>query len=167
MPGVQLIQAGCRRGHRGPADRDRLARCLVSDCGKQRSYGPQGARPTSGERIPGSSDRIAQNPLRPTPLTRAWPGKNAGDVEHEIRRVVGRTCAERFGPKWYEANKEHCDEYPFASTLEGAANDDFDFSVKLIPECASCTADSTQSIFWMRYKVLPGDTFYVKIYDGQ
>nr|WP_082535520.1 LamG-like jellyroll fold domain-containing protein [Nonomuraea pusilla] len=122
---------------------------------------------TSGKRIPGSPDRIAQNPLSPTPLTRAWPGKNAGEVEYENRQVVNRTCTERFGPGWYEANKEHCDEYPFASTLEGAANDNFDFSVKLIPECANCAAGSTQSIFWMRYRVLPGDTFYVKIYDGQ
>ncbi|WP_347779488.1 hypothetical protein [Nonomuraea sp. B5E05] len=47
------------------------------------------------------------------------------------------------------------------------ADDDFDFSVKLLLECANCAAGSTQSVFGMRCRVLPGDTFHVKIHDGQ
>ncbi|MEV0352039.1 Ig-like domain-containing protein [Nonomuraea sp. NPDC050680] len=122
---------------------------------------------TSGKKIPGSPDRIIQNPLSPTPLTRAWPGNHAGDVEYENRQDVKAECETRFGKGWFEATGKHCDEYPFASTLEGAANNFFDFSVKLISVCANCAAGSTQSIFWQRYRVLPGDTFYVKIHDGQ
>lgn len=122
---------------------------------------------TSGKKIPGSPDRIIQNPLSPTPLTRARSGNHPGDTEYENRKVVQAACADAFGADYFAKTKKHCDEYPYATTLEGAANDFFDYSVKLISVTSNTAAGSTQSIFWQRYRVLPGDTFYVKIYGGQ
>ncbi|MFI7055016.1 Ig-like domain-containing protein [Streptosporangium canum] len=122
---------------------------------------------TSGKKIPGSPDRIIQNPLSPTPLTRAWPGDHVGDTEYENRKVVREACAATFGADYAVRTGRQCDEYPFANTLEGAANGTFDYSVELIPVTPNTAAGATQRNFWERYRVLPGDTFYVKIYSGQ
>jgi hypothetical protein len=71
---------------------------------------------------------------------------------------------------------QDCDEYPFRSTLEGAASPDWDFSVRAVDSTQNRSAGGSLSAFYESDRVLawdanlptPYDTndqFYVQIHD--
>jgi hypothetical protein len=63
---------------------------------------------------------------------------------------------------------EHCDEYPFASTEEGAADPFWDFSVDAINGSQNCAAGALLAWYYTNDRILYGreDEFYVEILDG-
>jgi hypothetical protein len=59
-----------------------------------------------------------------------------------------------------------CDEYPFASTFQGAANPDWDFSVKYVPGEANSSAGGVLGNYYNADRILYfEDEFYVEIVD--
>ncbi|MEU1475806.1 NucA/NucB deoxyribonuclease domain-containing protein [Streptomyces sp. NPDC005760] len=52
---------------------------------------------------------------------------------------------------------EQCDEYPFASTLEGAANPDWDFSVKAVPQRDNSIAGGLLGSYYNDDRILAWD----------
>ncbi|MEV8427056.1 NucA/NucB deoxyribonuclease domain-containing protein [Streptomyces niveus] len=52
---------------------------------------------------------------------------------------------------------EQCDEYPFASTLEGGASQDWDFSVRAVPERDNLSAGGTLVAYYNADRVLAWD----------
>jgi hypothetical protein len=72
------------------------------------------------------------------------------------------------------ANGEECDEYPFRTTLEGAANPDWDFSVRAVNGKQNGSAGQTLMIYMRNHRILAwdatlpaeyNDRFYVQIVD--
>ncbi|GII55921.1 hypothetical protein Pth03_43100 [Planotetraspora thailandica] len=70
---------------------------------------------------------------------------------------------------------EQCDEYPFASTIEGASNPDWDFSVRAVPQRQNSVAGGRLRAYYTGDRILytdptPGapisDEFWVEITDG-
>jgi hypothetical protein len=64
---------------------------------------------------------------------------------------------------------EHCDEYPFASTYEGAAEDFVNFSVRGVNGSQNCSAGALLGWYFTRDRILYGtfDEFFVEILDGE
>ncbi|MFF2065832.1 NucA/NucB deoxyribonuclease domain-containing protein [Streptomyces sp. NPDC058200] len=71
---------------------------------------------------------------------------------------------------------QECDEYPFRSTLEGAANQNWDFSVRAVTDRQNSSAGGSLSAFYESDRILAydaslpdpdisNDTFYVQIHD--
>jgi hypothetical protein len=60
-----------------------------------------------------------------------------------------------------------CDEYPFRSTVEGAANPDWDFSVKAVNRSQNRSAGASLGIYLDADRILyrDADAFYVEIVD--
>ncbi|MCL7379772.1 NucA/NucB deoxyribonuclease domain-containing protein [Streptomyces sp. 35G-GA-8] len=52
------------------------------------------------------------------------------------------------------SGKLQCDEYPFVSTLEGAAGKDWDFSVRAVPQADNSSADGTLVAYYNTDRVL-------------
>ncbi|WP_274563730.1 NucA/NucB deoxyribonuclease domain-containing protein [Streptomyces spiramyceticus] len=70
------------------------------------------------------------------------------------------------------ANGEECDEYPFRTTLEGAANPDWDFSVRAVNGSQNGSAGQTLMVYMRNHRILAwddtlpadyNDRFYVQI----
>lgn len=61
-----------------------------------------------------------------------------------------------------------CDEYPFRSTVEGAANPDWDFSVKAVNRSQNRSAGASLGIYLDADRILyrDADAFYVEIVDS-
>jgi hypothetical protein len=73
-----------------------------------------------------------------------------------------KTCEDVWG-KGYDGNKLNCDEYPFQSTIEGAAEGDRRYSSRLIPAADNQKAGSMLNSTYTANRVLNGDAFYVSI----
>ncbi|MGW0595408.1 NucA/NucB deoxyribonuclease domain-containing protein [Streptosporangium sp. NPDC002607] len=56
-----------------------------------------------------------------------------------------------------------CDEYPFASTLEGAGKKDGNYSIQAIPKQHNLDHGAALDSFYADYRVVPGNQFWVKI----
>ncbi|MGW6257048.1 NucA/NucB deoxyribonuclease domain-containing protein [Streptomyces sp. NPDC055085] len=85
--------------------------------------------------------------------------------------MVHRLCKRYWGPNYTNGGKE-CDEYPFASTYEGAAQHDYDadarafnFSAKPIPGDDNQAGGSILKSFYAKNRIIDGtdDGFTVKI----
>ena len=63
---------------------------------------------------------------------------------------------------------QDCDEYPFASTYEGAADDHVNFSVRAVDHGQNCSAGSLLGWYFTTDRILYDwlDEFYVEILDG-
>ncbi|MEV7520367.1 PKD domain-containing protein [Streptomyces sp. NPDC091371] len=78
-------------------------------------------------------------------------------------------------PRKPEPPAEQCDEYPFASTIEGAAHPDWDFSVRPVPQRQNSVAGGRLGAYYTGDRILytstdPNaavqDEFWVDITDG-
>lgn len=135
--------------------------------------------PPEGKRIPG----------------RYVPGDPNADGLHRIRESVDpeyfansqhkeAACYRRGDPAlvaqymdlWLpeppDTYSEECDEYPFATTLEGAAHPDWDFSVRAVPDFQNSTAGGRLGTYLTDDRILSwdptlpleaNDRFYVQI----
>ncbi|MFB6626320.1 NucA/NucB deoxyribonuclease domain-containing protein [Streptomyces sp. NPDC056374] len=82
------------------------------------------------------------------------------DTVEKNRKAANDTCVDVWGP--YDGAKLNCNEYPFASTYEGAVKGDRRYSARLID------ADDNQKVgrelnsqFYTVNRVLDNDAFYV------
>ncbi|WP_225882418.1 NucA/NucB deoxyribonuclease domain-containing protein [Streptomyces aureocirculatus] len=82
---------------------------------RQAFLNPQDTKPyMSRKKVPG------QKPSAPLHRTR-----DTGRNEANGRAAIAQ-CKRHWGPNYTEGGKKECDEYPFRSTLEGAAEPDYD-----------------------------------------
>ncbi|WP_031166939.1 DNRLRE domain-containing protein [Streptosporangium roseum] len=58
---------------------------------------------------------------------------------------------------------DSCDEYPFASTVEGASNSTYDYSVELIPVKDNCSSGSRLGVWYQRHRIRERSPFWVDV----
>ncbi|MFD3910094.1 NucA/NucB deoxyribonuclease domain-containing protein [Streptomyces sp. NPDC058603] len=122
---------------------------------------PEDTKPyMSAKKVPGQVPSIA--------LNRLYADKKRQD---ENRRKAVAQCKRHYGKDYAKTGKE-CDEYPFASTHQGAAEVDYDpdakkfnFSVKAISKDENKAGGDLLKGFYGKNRVLDGfeDKFIVKI----
>lgn len=101
------------------------------------------------------------------PLTRT---RDDG-IQAANRRAARSECVKQYGTD-YALGGFDCDEYPFASTLEGAASvdptqeywDGRSFSVRKIASADNQTAGSRLGAFYKSDNIIEGDEFWVKVH---
>ncbi|MBH1938966.1 hypothetical protein I5Q34_32695 [Streptomyces sp. AV19] len=95
-----------------------------------------------------------------------------GDRSRKNRRVSIAQCVRYWGKKYSQGNKLQCDEFPFASTYEGAAQPQYDsgavkdnFSVQPLVAKENQNAGSLLRSFLQKYRILFGndDAYIVKV----
>lgn len=103
----------------------------------------------------------------------SWVGKSTPGEDEPLHRVldqeirddnraeVRRTCLDIWGD--YDGSQLNCDEYPFASTYEGAAFGDDRYSARLIDAADNQEAGRRLGQIFRQNRVLDGDPFYVRI----
>lgn len=57
----------------------------------------------------------------------------------------------------------HCDEYPFGSTIEGAANTTYDYSLRALGGAQNTAQGNALSAFYSTYRIGDGNHFWVQI----
>lgn len=103
----------------------------------------------------------------------SWVGKSTPGEDEPLHRVldqeirddnraeVRRTCLDIWGD--YDGSQLNCDEYPFASTYEGAAFGDDRYSARLIDAADNQEAGRRLGQIFRQNRILDGDSFYVRI----
>lgn len=121
-------------------------------------YQPASTYPVkAGKQVPGS---ISSG----LPLHRAvdvvW------DLDSSARVAANRTnrlaACQALSPSGVPAGTQ-CDEYPFASTWEGAGVGDGNFSVRYVPSAQNNTAGTMLSSWYTNQRILGREEFYVEI----
>lgn len=107
----------------------------------------------------------------------SWAGKSvpgAGEPLHRTtdqaqrdrnRKKATATCREIWGPNYGSGNTLHCDEFPFATTMEGAGAGNGRFSARPIDRSDNEEAGSRQNDFYKANRILHGDAFRVEVTD--
>ncbi|MFI7005542.1 NucA/NucB deoxyribonuclease domain-containing protein [Streptomyces sp. NPDC050145] len=114
-------------------------------------YRPELTVPTwSGKTVPGAIDSAQ-------PLNRAYHDTSLRDAN---RRKAISTCKLYYGSD-YATRGLDCDEYPFASTLQGAAAGDNRYSARALDSADNQTAGRRLGQFYDRQRVLDNDPFFV------
>ncbi|MEV0589694.1 DNRLRE domain-containing protein [Nonomuraea sp. NPDC050310] len=99
--------------------------------------------------------------------TRTDDGKS--DLRRRNAHVKDRVCANEFN-----ASGDHCDEFPFGSTREGAAQamlgsldgqttKTYNFSIRPVPISENVSAGNNLALFYARWRVLHDDPFWVSV----
>jgi len=101
------------------------------------------------------------------------PGRVEGPWLHRIyydsarrdanRAAAIRQCIASSGSGYAQGGLKSCDEYPFASTAEGAANGNTRWSARVITATDNSTAGSRLGTFYGQQAVLDGDSLAVNI----
>ncbi|WP_148710316.1 NucA/NucB deoxyribonuclease domain-containing protein [Streptomyces sp. 3211.6] len=126
-------------------------------------YRPESTEPkVAGKKIPGS----VQSGV---PLTRLAPGDASAIKKNRGRST--RTCTRVFGANYAQydpATNTHlydCDEYPFASTQQGAQipRGNTNFSVRALPEADNQAGGRVLGDFYRTQRIIKDDRFYVTI----
>jgi hypothetical protein len=109
------------------------------------------------------------------------PGQTPKDPLHRTvnktrrddnRKAAVKQCRRYWGAGYSHGGTRECDEYPFATTYEGAAEHDYDadakkfnFSVRPIPEDDNGAGGDLLTGFYAKNRILDGmdDGFIVKI----
>ncbi|MBG0824881.1 DNRLRE domain-containing protein [Planomonospora sp. ID91781] len=84
--------------------------------------------------------------------------KVSGTIPNLNRKKAINTCL-NFIRNYHDPDS--CDEYPFASTLEGASTTQYNFSVAVIEKDDNCLAGSRLGHWYNRVRLLEGDMFWV------
>ncbi|MGI5491022.1 NucA/NucB deoxyribonuclease domain-containing protein [Microtetraspora malaysiensis] len=66
-------------------------------------------------------------------------------------------------PTGNSLRSRHCDEYPFASTKQGAGMQDANYSIQAVPKDENLLHGDALNRFYSDYHVVPGEEFWVKI----
>lgn len=88
------------------------------------------------------------------------------DRRRDNRTEAVRACENELPPGQYPQPDYDCDEYPFASTYEGASstyNPQRNFSVKVIPADDNRAAGVWLGVWYSYDRILDGDAFYVRV----
>ncbi|GLY77354.1 NucA/NucB deoxyribonuclease domain-containing protein [Actinoallomurus iriomotensis] len=85
-----------------------------------------------------------------------------GDVVPDLQPPGPEGAAEH--PHTYgKPKKTDCDEYPFASTYQGAARAHGNFSVMIVPDGDNRSSGSRLGNWYATDRVLDGDPFYINV----
>lgn len=110
----------------------------------------------------------------PPGVNKAIPGLESASlfltrtVDSKINRANRRTAVaacRKYDPLYPDrkALTLQCDEYPFASTLEGASNAGANFSVREIPADQNKAGGNALNAWYNTFRILDGDRFYVVV----
>ncbi|MEU9609503.1 NucA/NucB deoxyribonuclease domain-containing protein [Streptomyces sp. NPDC048057] len=105
----------------------------------------------AGKTVPGGV-------LSGQPLTRVYHDTALREANH--RKAVS-TCRQHFGN--YSARGLDCDEYPFQSTLQGAAAGDNRYSARALTSSDNQAAGRKLGTWYGSQRILDGDTFYTLV----
>ncbi|MFD3557944.1 NucA/NucB deoxyribonuclease domain-containing protein [Streptomyces goshikiensis] len=99
-----------------------------------------------------------------TKVTRNYPGFNAASaqIQRNNRSAKDRACATMTRPN----PTDQCDEFPFASTKEGAGKGDGNFSVRYVPQPDNSKAGAALSKWYGQDRILDGDSYGVRIINA-
>jgi hypothetical protein len=126
----------------------------------------------SGDGVPEAADHIRDAIEQPSTTIPLVPGKVIPAELHRTRdqaiidanRAAARsTCNTDPAFQGIDRTGRSCDEYPFATTAEGASRGPY--SVRWINETQNSLAGSKLSSFYNFNRVLDGDNFFVMISD--
>jgi hypothetical protein len=98
--------------------------------------------------MPGQGDR---------PLHRTWDQALIDDNRSEMKKV----CLDIWTP--YNGDLMNCDEYPMATTQEGASKANGNYSVRLIDKEENTKAGAVLQATYTLNRMLDGEPFYVEI----
>ncbi|MET7327074.1 NucA/NucB deoxyribonuclease domain-containing protein [Nonomuraea sp. NPDC005650] len=123
------------------------------------------------------ANTIAGNP--PTRATKDEKADNRGVFNHSTFTVNGQQYTRNYCRYYYEDRYNdpgyirlvdpkyqelQCDEYPFASTKQGANNEFYDYSLRALGRQHNGLQGSALNSFYTKYRVVnPGDPFWVMI----
>ncbi|MEV4020491.1 NucA/NucB deoxyribonuclease domain-containing protein [Nonomuraea angiospora] len=133
------------------------------------------------KKIPGNwaapANTIAGNPL--TRATKDEKANNRGVFNHSAFTVDGQQYTRNYCRYYYEDRYNdpgyirlvdpkyqelQCDEYPFASTAQGANSESYDYSLRALGKQHNGLQGSALNSFYTKYRVVnPGDPFWVMI----
>jgi PKD domain len=105
------------------------------------------------------------------PLTRLYSGYDDNGQSAANNRTARATCVEHWGPHYARGpdGPRQCDEYPYASTFEGAYRSvlfpdmPYSYSAKPIDKDHNERAGRELGTYYQQDHILHGDTFYVTI----
>lgn len=83
----------------------------------------------------------------------------------DANRAKSQRACKQYDPDYAVAAQQNlqCDEYPFASTYQGAASNTFDFSVREIPAPDNLAAGNYLRAFYQTFRIADGDPFWVEL----
>ncbi len=124
---------------------------------------------TQGGKVPQVAQHIDDALHRPASTKPAWASKTIPSRLHRLfydkaRRKDNRDTAiaacKRYFPA-YKVNdpRQDCDEYPFATTVEGAAKGDIRYSARPLDPTQNQSAGSQVNQWWEQNRVIEGDEF--------
>lgn len=95
------------------------------------------------------------------PIERNWPGYNdaAQEVSNRNKAAKDRACAQLQRPD----DTYQCDEYPFASTVQGAGYGDGNFSVWYVPGDENNKAGQRLQRWYAENRIVHGDEYGMNI----
>lgn len=153
--------------------------CVFMNVNSHLQYSLSAVDPVTGVSEVAAHIQQAQNnpsstiPARTDGQPKVIPGKYSEPVDPNLalhrapsdtanRAVSTPACNAAFGSP--RPTGKQCDEYPFASTLEGAASTTWDYSIKLVIDKHNTNAGSALSKFYKDDRILRNsDFFYVQI----
>jgi hypothetical protein len=107
-------------------------------------------------------------------LHRLVPAFSAENEQFHSRNnaIAVATCVQYWPPDYTEGNTKECDEYPFATTHEGAAYNErnggataYSYSARPVAASHNGSAGGSLNYWYVRDHVIEGDGFYVVIED--
>ncbi|ACY97896.1 MULTISPECIES: NucA/NucB deoxyribonuclease domain-containing protein [Thermomonospora] len=117
----------------------------------------------TGKRIPGKYIGTTSPGTALHRIPYDGPAWRANSAEKD-RACLRRPPYQETGPPPPDDPSWQCDEYPFASTKEGAASPDWDFSVRYVPPSHNSTAGTLLRLYYLNDRILyDQDDFYVEI----
>jgi hypothetical protein len=124
-------------------------------------YRPEVTKPeVAGKSVPGSP--FTDNPR---PLNRVYDVYDPLLVRDNNAEAV-RTCREWWGPDYAQGGQFDCDEFPFASTLQGASRANGNYSARVIDASDNRSAGAILRNWYNRERILHGDPFFVVLTFG-
>lgn len=115
----------------------------------------------SGSTVPAKSNKVVPGALGRAPLTRTVP-IGTGTKNYYNHQAAVSEC--RKVKKNYTAGSMQCDEFPYASTYQGAAVGDNNFSARAIPASQNSSAGGKLGFFLATERICDHvDDYYVMI----
>lgn len=96
----------------------------------------------------------------PRPLTRAFEDYDPKTISDNRGQAIS-TCRDYWGPDYAQGGQFDCDEYPFASTYQGSALDNGNYSARVIDASDNRSAGSNLGKWYESARILHEDPFFV------
>ncbi|HET8662419.1 MAG TPA: PKD domain-containing protein [Micromonosporaceae bacterium] len=122
-------------------------------------YRPDVTQPRfAGKDIPGSIDSER-------PLSRLYPAYDRSRYDANRATAVA-ACRDWWGPDYSQGGQFECDEYPMASTYQGASQAGIHYSARVIDRDDNGEAGRLLGAFYTNQRILHQDEFFVVLTAG-